>query len=90
MPIVSLSKFKTRSLIHFEKAQMSSIYQLSPPHGVITNDSHGGYVVITTWIMLCFFTTCVLARLATRTGLVTIGMDDAMAAVAMVIRAISN
>ncbi|RMZ84072.1 hypothetical protein DV737_g1397, partial [Chaetothyriales sp. CBS 132003] len=37
-------------------APLPAIYSLSSPHGQITADNHGGYVVICGWIMMCFFT----------------------------------
>ena len=41
-----------------------------PPHGVVTADEHGPYVVVTSWIMMCLMVLSVLARLATRRSLV--------------------
>lgn len=37
-----------------------------PPHGLITANDHGPYVVVTTWIMMCIMMLAVLTRLATR------------------------
>lgn len=37
-----------------------------PPHGFITRDDHGPYVVVTTWIMMCLMVLALLARLGTR------------------------
>ncbi|RMZ89890.1 hypothetical protein DV736_g2868, partial [Chaetothyriales sp. CBS 134916] len=66
-------------------APLPAIYSLSPPHGKITADNHGGYVVICGWIMMCFFTIGVLTRLLTRTiPVVTIGLDDIMSGLSMV------
>jgi len=65
-------------------APASGIYKLSPPHGAITDDNHGGLVVITSWIMMCFFVVCVSARLATRYVYVMAGgIDDVLIGVAM-------
>ncbi|ERF74097.1 hypothetical protein EPUS_06366 [Endocarpon pusillum Z07020] len=63
-----------------------SIYDLSPPHGAITESDHGGYVVIAGWIMMCFFSLSVLTRLMTRFIPVRVyGSDDIIIAIAMVI-----
>jgi len=60
------------------------IYHLSPPHGAITDDNHGGYVVISSWILMCFFVVCVSTRLATRyTYVMAGGIDDVLIGVAM-------
>ena len=37
-----------------------------PPHGVITPDDHGPYVVVTTWIFTCLAVLSVIARFGTR------------------------
>lgn len=61
------------------------IYHLSPPPGAITDDNHGGYVVISGWILMCFFVVCVATRLATRYSYVLAGgIDDILIGVAMV------
>jgi hypothetical protein len=61
------------------------IYHLSPPHGAVTDDNHGGYVVIVAWIMMCFFTICVMTRLLTRTiPVIVAGVDDMLCGIAMV------
>ena len=65
-------------------APLPSIYQLSPPHGAITDGNHGGYVVISGWILMCFFVVCVSTRLATRyTYVLAGGIDDVLIGVAM-------
>jgi hypothetical protein len=57
--------------------QGPSIYDLSPPHGAITDDDHGGYVVIVGWIMMCFFSLAVAIRIVTRFMPVRVyGTDD--------------
>ena len=57
--------------------QAPSIYHLSPPHGAITDDDHGGYVVIAGWIMMCFFSLAVVIRILTRFMPVRLyGADD--------------
>lgn len=37
-----------------------------PPHGRITADDHGPYVVITSWILMCVMVLTVVTRLGTR------------------------
>ncbi|KAJ9656469.1 hypothetical protein H2198_004928 [Neophaeococcomyces mojaviensis] len=65
-------------------ATLPPIYQLSPPHGAITDGSHGGYVVISGWILMCFFVVCVSTRLATRYSYVMAGgIDDILIGIAM-------
>jgi hypothetical protein len=57
--------------------QASSIYDLTPPHGAITDDDHGGYVVIAGWTMMCFFSLAVIIRILTRFMPVRVyGTDD--------------
>lgn len=61
------------------------IYMLSPPHGKITPQDHGGYIVIMTWIMMSLMSLTVLARLLTRIIPVTIyGWDDVAIGLGMV------
>lgn len=58
---------------------------LSPPHGKITPQDHGGYIVIMTWIMMSLMSLTVLARLLTRIIPVTIyGWDDVAIGLGMV------
>lgn len=33
-----------------------------PPHGVVSADDHGPYVVVATWILMCLMSLSVLAR----------------------------
>jgi hypothetical protein len=62
-----------------------SIYELSPPHGAITETDHGGYVVITTWILMSLMVLSVGARILTRLIPVrTGGKDDLVIGAAMV------
>lgn len=64
---------------------LPSIYHLSAPHGAITDDNHGAYVVIVAWIMLCFLSISVLTRLLTRTiPVITAGTDDILIGISMV------
>lgn len=37
-----------------------------PPHGIITNDDHGPFIVVTTWTMICFSALALSARVGTR------------------------
>ena len=37
-----------------------------PPHGTITAEDHGPYVVVATWILMCLMSLTVLARLGSR------------------------
>ena len=37
-----------------------------PPHGVITTQDHGPYVVVTDWIFMCIMVLSVATRLGTR------------------------
>lgn len=68
-----------------QQGPLPSIYDLSPPHGAITDSNHGAYVVIVTWIFMCFMTLSVGARLLTRVIPVrTQGKDDYAIAIAMV------
>jgi hypothetical protein len=63
----------------------TNIYDLSPPHGRITDNDHGGYVVITAWIMMCFFSLSVITRILTRFMPVRVyGMDDVVIGLATV------
>lgn len=56
---------------------LPSIYDLSPAHGAITDNDHGGYVVIAGWTMMCFFSLSVITRILTRFIPVQIyGTDD--------------
>jgi hypothetical protein len=65
--------------------QVPSIYDLSPPHGAITGDDHGGYVVIAGWVMMCFFTLAVIVRILTRFMPVRVyGTDDIVIGLATV------
>lgn len=75
---------KTNSIIMSAADEMPPIYNLSPPYDKITDEDHGGYVVVSGWILMCFFVTCVSARLATRfTYLMAGGIDDILVGVAM-------
>lgn len=40
-----------------------------PPHGTITPNDHGAYVVVTSWIMMCLTGLSVLSRLSMRRNL---------------------
>lgn len=64
---------------------LDPIYHLTPAYGAITDDNHGGYVVIVAWIMMCFFSLSVLTRLLTRYIPITLGgWDDFLSGVSMV------
>lgn len=65
-------------------APLPPIYRLTPPHGAVTDDNHGAYVVISGWILMCLFVVCVSTRLATRfTYVMAGGIDDILVGVAM-------
>ncbi|KAJ9256926.1 hypothetical protein DTO212C5_8941 [Paecilomyces variotii] len=67
------------------------IYMLSPPHGKITPQDHGGYIVIMTWIMMSLMSLTVLARLLTRIIPITIyGWDDVAIGLGMVVAIIQS
>jgi hypothetical protein len=73
------------SSLESSKYHLPSIYDLSPPHGAITDDDHGGYVVIVAWIMMCFFSLSVITRILTRFVPVRLhGVDDIVIAVSTV------
>lgn len=62
-----------------------SVDDLSPPHGAITADDHGGYVVILAWTAMCFFSLSVITRVGTRIIPVRLhGMDDVVIALSSV------
>jgi hypothetical protein len=62
-----------------------SVDDLSPPHGVITADDHGGYVVILAWTTMCFFSLSVITRIGTRLIPVRVhGTDDVVIALSSV------
>jgi hypothetical protein len=63
--------------VRANESSFSSIYGLSPPHGVITQQDHGGFIVILAWISMCFFTLSVITRIVTRFLPVRVyGTDD--------------
>jgi hypothetical protein len=67
------------------KGALPSIYDLSPPHGAITDDDHGAYVVIAGWIMMCFFCMSVITRILTRFIPVRVyGTDDVVIGISTV------
>ena len=53
-----------------------------PPHGNITLNDHGPYVVVTTWIFMCLSVLALCARLGTRRNL---GKDNIIITTAAVI-----
>lgn len=40
-----------------------------PPHGLITPNDHGPFVVVTTWVTMCLMFLTLAARLGTRRNL---------------------
>jgi hypothetical protein len=73
------------SSLESPKHHLPSIYDLSPPHGAITDDDHGGYVVIAGWITMCFFSLSVITRILTRFMPVRVyGLDDIVIAISAV------
>jgi len=56
-----------------------------PPYGVITNDDHGSYVIIATWIFACVSVLFVLVRVVLRTWTARrFGLDNAFIVAALV------
>ena len=56
-----------------------------PPHGVITPDDHGPYVVVANWIMMCIMVLTVATRLGTRSRTIKKnGIDDILISIAAV------
>ncbi|KFY39945.1 hypothetical protein V494_03745 [Pseudogymnoascus sp. VKM F-4513 (FW-928)] len=55
---------------------------LSPPHWVITDTDHGGYVVIANWTMMCFMTITVIVRLLRKLSIRSWSLDDNLVAAA--------
>lgn len=57
-----------------------------PPHGLITANDHGPYVVVTTWIMMCLMSLALIARLATRWNLAIDNLIITVAGVSFCLR----
>lgn len=55
---------------------------LSPPHWVISDSDHGGYVVIANWTMMSFMTITVIVRLLRKIAIRSWSFDDNFAATA--------
>lgn len=49
---------------------------LSPPHWVITDADHRGYVVIASWTMMSFMVITVIVRLARKITIRSWSLDD--------------
>lgn len=49
---------------------------LSPPHWVISESDHGGYVIIASWTMMCYMVITVIVRLARMATIRSWSMDD--------------
>lgn len=56
-----------------------------PPHGVITPNDHGPYVVVANWIFMCVMMLTVAIRLGTRVQTIkNLGIDDILLFIAAV------
>lgn len=55
---------------------------LSPPHWVISDIDHGGYVVISNWTMMCFMVITVVVRLLRKLSIRSWSLDDNLVAAA--------
>ena len=58
-----------------------------PPHGNITDNDHGPYVVVSIWIFECLAVLALLARLGTRRHL---GKDNVLITLATVRKLLSS
>ncbi|ELR04026.1 hypothetical protein GMDG_06537 [Pseudogymnoascus destructans 20631-21] len=55
---------------------------LSPPHWVISDTDHGGYVVIANWTMMCFMVITVIVSLLRKLSIRSWSLDDNLMAAA--------
>lgn len=64
------------------EADPNPMAALSPPHWVITDIDHGGYVVIANWTMMCFMVITVIVRLLRKLSIRSWSLDDNLVAAA--------
>lgn len=57
---------------------------LSPPHWVINDSDHGGYVIIASWTMMCYMVITVIVRLVRKATIRSWSLDDNIIAAASV------
>jgi hypothetical protein len=56
-----------------------------PPYGIITDDNHGSYVIIATWILACASVLFVIVRVVLRTWTTRkFGLDNGLIMAALV------
>ncbi|KFY29442.1 hypothetical protein V493_02359 [Pseudogymnoascus sp. VKM F-4281 (FW-2241)] len=64
------------------ESEPNALAALSPPHWVITDTDHGGYVVIANWTMMCFMVIVVIVRLLRKLAIRSWSLDDNLVAIA--------
>lgn len=65
-----------------DEADPNPMAALSPPHWVISDTDHGGYVVIANWTMMCFMVITVIVRLLRKIAIQSWSLDDNVVSVA--------
>ncbi|OBT91594.1 hypothetical protein VE01_10364 [Pseudogymnoascus verrucosus] len=65
-----------------EESDPNPLAALSPPHWVISDTDHGGYVVIANWTMMCFMVITVIVRLLRKLSIRSWSLDDNLIAAA--------
>ncbi|KAA6415435.1 MAG: hypothetical protein FRX48_00150 [Lasallia pustulata] len=60
-----------------------------PPHGTISPNNHGAYVVVTTWIMMCLTVLSVLTRLSMRRNLGKDNIAIFIASVLLIVQSVT-
>ncbi|OBT79358.1 hypothetical protein VF21_01912 [Pseudogymnoascus sp. 05NY08] len=65
-----------------EELDPNPLAALSPPHWVISDTDHGGYVVIANWTMMCFMVITVIVRLLRKLSIRSWSLDDNLIAAA--------